>query len=418
MKRTSATVVIFCANIVMEVTFTIGVVSGRTFMDLFGMSKEQLGVFFGVANVGWLVAAPVAGRLVHRWGGSPVAVGSILASLAGVALLAGATGYPMLLAGGVLTGITLCFLAIANATMLADMYPKSLRRIASLAAATWFGSTAIMAPLIGKWLNVAEETGARKWGFRAAYAATFVGLLLVLTAVWIVLGARHRAARAQPAPAPSSMPDPGAPPQSRSPWLWIPLLAALHGVVLITLQSWSTKMMQDKFLLPEQSAALVLSAVAMGLAVGRVLLAAVRLHVDDRTILAVGSLAGALLVTWGLAAQDAVITMAAMGAGAFVSCATYPCLMAIVGTRFATAKARLYGLMSAGIALGGLIGPPVVGVLAERTVQAETQIGVFDLRRCSSDFLPLLRRDLSYVMSNVLIEAFQSLASIGQALLA
>ena len=368
MSRTSATIVIFCANIVMEVTFTIGVVSGQTFMDLFGMSKEQLGVFFGVANLGWLLTAPLAGRLVHRWGGFPMAAASILASLAGVALLAGATGYPMLLAGGIVTGITLCCLAIANATLLADMYPKNLRRIASLAAATWFGSTAVMAPVIGKWLNVAERIGARQWGFRAAYAAAMLGLLLVLAAVWLVLGPRHRAPSVPPAPIPSSTPEPHAPSHGRSPWLWIPLLAALHGIVLITVQSWSTKMMQERFLLPEQSAALVLSAVAIGLAVGRVLLAAVRLHVDDRTILAVGSLGGALLATLGLAAQDATLTMAAIGAGAFVSCATYPCLMAIIGTRFADAKAKLYGFMSGGIALGGLIGPTVVGVLAERTV--------------------------------------------------
>ena len=368
MKRTSTTIVIFCANIVMEVTFLIGVISGQTFMNLFHMSKENLGIFFGVANIGWLIASPVAGRLVHRWGGFPVAMGSILASLVGVVLLAGATGYPMLLAGGILTGITLCFLAIANATMLADMYPKNLRRIASLAAATWFGSTAVMAPLIGKWLNVAEKIGAEMWGFRAAYAAAFVGLLLVFAAVWIVVGARHRAVRALPVPDPSSTPDPRAPSRASRLWLWIPVLATLHGIVLITLQGWSTKMMQDKFLLPEQSAALVLSASAMGLAVGRVLLAIVRLHVDDRTILAVGSLGGALLVTWGLASRDATLTMVAIGAGAFVSCATHPCLTAIVGTRFAAAKAKLYGFMSAGLALGGLIGPPTVGALAERGV--------------------------------------------------
>ncbi|MFH0962898.1 MAG: MFS transporter [Planctomycetota bacterium] len=360
MKRSGALVVIFLINIVMEITFVTGYVAGETLTRLFGISARELGLFWAISNVGWLVSSPLAGWFSHRFGPFGVLVVGLLAGLPAVGVVACAHGYAALLVGSVAMGVTLAFASNANATLLAAFYPEKLRRVTSLAAALWFTGSGLAAAAIGSWLVVAERRGWTAWAWRAPYFIDILLLAACAFAGWIMIGPAARKF-ALPAVAPTD----SSPSRSRE-WLWIIPLAALHGIMVITLSNWTTKMAQEKFQIDERSAALVLSALLMGMAVGRLLLASVRLPVDERSLLAVSAFAGAACFSLGLILPDYKLTLVAMGVGGFFSCATYPCIIALIGHRFAHGKAWVFGFMGASVSLGGIIGPSLAGVLADR----------------------------------------------------
>ena len=96
MKRANVTAVLFLCNIAIEITFVVGFVSGQRFIDLFGMTEAQLGLFFAGGNAGWIVCSFLAGHATHRWGVLPVLTAGLWASLAGIAMLMGANGFGML----------------------------------------------------------------------------------------------------------------------------------------------------------------------------------------------------------------------------------------------------------------------------------------------------------------------------------
>jgi len=377
MKRANVTAVLFLCNIVMEITFVVGFVAGKRFLDLFGMTVAQLGLFFAAGNAGWIVCSFLAGHATHRWGVLPVLTAGLWASLAGIALLMGANRFGMLLAGSILIGITFPFVSNANATLLAELYPEKLRRMASLAAGVWFGSAALIAPMIGRFLVIAKERVWGRWGFAAPYGVCLICVVACIAAVRLVLGTRKR--RRVDEGGAEERSGNGEVPSAGKGWMWILCLSVLHGIMLITIMTWATKMGQEKFELVETTAAMIYSAVAIGLGGGRLLLAYVRLRMDERAILAVSATLGALLYCAGLGVRSFGLTMITMGAAAVLGCATFPCLTAIVGTRFKDQKAKLYGIMGMGIAIGGVIGPAAVGMLSERGVALDKALVVVPL---------------------------------------
>ena len=369
MKRFLPTATILAINIFMEITYVTGFVSGQTFTEIFQLSKEQLGFFFGMASIGWLIMSPFAGHYAHRWGAFRTQIFGIAMTLPGLFILLSARNYVMLLVGSGWIGVTCSFIAIANATLLADLFPRNLRRIAALAAALWFGGSGLMAPVIGRWLTHAKTAGYQASGFRWVYGLDILLLALGMVAAWRFVrpAARILDKRASEK---HEEEDAGANSLRRTDqhWMWIIPLAMLHGLMLIPLYTWSTKMAQDKFGMTETDATFVLTAVSLGLACGRLILAAAKIRVDDRSLLAGSALAGAVLFAVGLQAPGYYATILAMGAGGFLVCATYPCIVAIIGTRFGKVKSKLYGVMGASVSLGGLIGPPLAGVIADQGV--------------------------------------------------
>ena len=374
MKRANVTAVLFLCNIAIEITFVVGFVSGQRFIDLFGMTEAQLGLFFAGGNAGWIVCSFLAGHATHRWGVLPVLTAGLWASLAGIAMLMGANGFGMLLAGSILIGMTFPFASNANATLLAELYPEKLRRMASLAAAVWFGSAALIAPVIGRFLVTAKEREWGRWGFAAPYGMCLVLVGACLVAVRHVLGGRKRM-WAEEDGAEERSRDRVSPSVGKG-WLWILCLSVLHGIMLLTILTWGTKMGQEKFGYAETKASMIYSAVAIGLGAGRLALSRLRLHMDERSLLAISAAAGAVLCLVGLGARGFGLTMIAMGAGAFLFCATFPCLTAIVGTRFKEQKAKLYGVMGTGIAVGGVIGPAAVGMLSQHGVALDRALAL------------------------------------------
>jgi MFS family permease len=161
--------------------------------------------------------------------------------------------------------------------------------------------------------------------------------------------------------------------------MWVPLLIFFHGLMIGTLLEWVNSTVQDKFDVDDFDGALVLGGMALGLTLGRLLLAAVRRPWDELRLLRFSSVLGGGFFALGLAVTNYWASLAAFLVGGFIACATYPCIWTLIGNRFPVVKAKLYGYATASLALGSLIGPILVGFLKDQGVPLSLAMGICPL---------------------------------------
>jgi DHA1 family bicyclomycin/chloramphenicol resistance-like MFS transporter len=169
-------------------------ISGSPFVleDIFGVSPQLFGVFFGVNAVGLVTVSQVSGHLVSK-----VRPQRLLAIGVGAITLAGMGLMASVLAHGGLASVEICFfllissfgLVAPNATALAlAPYPHVAGSASALMGLTQFCLGAAIAPLVG----VA--------GNHSAVPTATVILALVFTAVVVLGFSMRRIARPAPAP--------------------------------------------------------------------------------------------------------------------------------------------------------------------------------------------------------------------------
>ena len=366
MSRRRAVAILFLVNIGLEIAFVTGLVSGPTLLRVFDLSKTQLGILLGMLNIGYVATSTLAGHTTQRWGAFQTLTVGVCGVMAGVLCVICASSYWMLTVGFGVLGLAGAFVGNSTTTLLTDIYPDKIRRIMTLAAALWLGSSAITAPVVGCWLGIAAKRGWDVWGVRTPFCIDFVVLTLSLIAMRRIIGrsghgrkpdVAERLAQAEP--------DAADLKYGRNRWWWIPWLSVLHGTMLLTMTSWINPMVQGKFHVGEFSGALLLGVISLGMGLGRITLAAVEIPWDERTVLGVSALMGAALFSLGLFMPTYGATIAVMAVGSVAACATYPSIMSVIGIQFPRRKAYLYGYMSASIGIAGVAGPSLVGWLAD-----------------------------------------------------
>lgn len=365
MSRRRYAFILLAASIALEATFAAAIVSGPTLLRVFELSKTELGVMLGMLNIGFLAMSALAGHTTHRWGGLPVLTMGMIGTLAGVSFLLVARNYTMLVIGTGLTGLTAAFVSNGTATILANLFPDKIRRIMALTAAFWLGSSSISAPLFGAWLSYSTRRGWSGWGFRVPFLICFMSIaaaVLVIRTQLRSAGLEHHAAQARDALRPPSTPMLA---MGRWAWLWIPWLSVLHGTMLLVMISWGNPFVQEKFGVGEFQGALVFGVLAMGMGVGRLLLAMSRFEWDERAVLAASAGCGAVTFGLSLFMPSYELTLALVLIGGLSACASYPSIMALIGARFPKRKSQLYGYMGASIGLAGVVSPALVGHLAD-----------------------------------------------------
>jgi MFS family permease len=320
------------------------------------------------------------GHITYRFGPFRVLVWGLVTAVLGLALMLFAIGFWSLLVSLMLIGVASGIIRNANNTFLADLFHDRLRQIMALAAGLWFSSSVISAPAIGAWLDMAQEYSLHVWSFRLPYT---INMLLIGTCLVLVTSYLRPTAEKLKGhnPAGQHKPDPPGHGQKRAPtlprWipesidrdtLWIVLLGFCHGWMVICLMAWTNPMVQAKFGANDFEGAMLLAMISMGLAAGRFLIAAVRFKVDDRVILTVSGIAGGTVLAIGLSARTYLSTLITLSIGGLLISATVPCILSLVARTFGRTKARAYGYMEASVALAGLTGPSVVGVLADSGV--------------------------------------------------
>lgn len=378
MHRGSSAAVVFSANIALEVTWVTAFVCGPVFQRIFGLTKTELGICLGTASVGSLLMSLVVGHITHRRGTYATLLTGLVCILCGIGVLVAATGFPMLLGGLGVVGVSAALVANANATLLAELFRDRLRRVMSLASGLWFGASAVSAPAIGMWVRLASERAWGVWTFRAPYL-----LDLVFVSTCLVLAAKILRPRARGAARGSgdggSRPKPHGQGRTGKRWVWIPVLGVFHGLMVNCMLAWINPTVQAKFAANELESSLLLGTVYLGLCAGRFILASIELAVDERIILAASALSGAALFGLGLAAPTYGIAVVTLGIGGLVACATYPSILSLAGTRFPEHTSRIYGYLEGSVASVGLIGPTLVGVLADRGLPLWVALGISPL---------------------------------------
>lgn len=381
-SRRSAAAVIILVNIAVELIFATSFVCGPTFSRLFHLSKSQLGICLGILNIGMFVLSPLSGYITHFWSPFPTLVTGMVLAISGITLVIFTNGFLMLLGGLALLGIASVFIINANMTFLADLFREKLRRGISLTSGLWCAASSLFAPALGVWLMVVFQRNWKAWGFRGPYLFCLLLIGICLFLIYRVVGkvAKLESGKGKQrrlSKSPELDPDNFHP--GRKQWFWLLFISLFQGLMCSSLLAWGNPMVQNKFGVNDFYGALLYGMMILGIAGGRLILAGIKVAMDDRVILAFSAIVGATLFGLGLAAPLYSITVVAMTVGSLAASATYPCILSLVGTKFPKEKAKVYGYTTASGALAGLISPSLIGFLADRGVPLWWAMGISPL---------------------------------------
>jgi len=375
--RKSSAAILFSIYMCLEATSAAANVTGPTWRALFSLSNKQLGLCLGASQAGIMIASVFAGHVTQRRGPLRVLNASMIGVLLGLCLLGSAVSYQMLFLGLATIGLCAAALYNAGAVIFSGIFPFKMRRIMSFASALWFGSSLISAPLVGHWLEHASAAGWQAWSFRLP----FLAMVALLAACLVLVRLRLRWSDSFPWQTGTQDTDPAAPRSLRRERLWIPALGFCHGMMLIALLAWLNPMAQDVFGVSDFLGSLMLGMAALGLAAGRLSLAAFhsRIRIDDRYLLAVSCSSGAVLLALALMVPNYWLALALVGLGTFSSSASAPCLFSLVTERFPQSRSRLFGYMESTIAAAAISGSFLFGLLSDMGVPLRVAMGLSPL---------------------------------------
>ncbi len=319
----------------------------RTFGDL---SQAQMGLIASLSFVGIVAGLLAAGPLADRYGMRPFIIIGTLLIVVGQAAMALAPAYCLLLAAAVLGGLgagaldalfsplvcSICSDARASALNLLHAF-YSIGAVATVAGASW---------MLG-------------WGlsWRLIFPVMTLPALLcgALFAVTPLLDAEAQAAERQ-----------------RARWLLLqPLFIILLTTMLLlgaselAVAQWVPAYMTRVFGWAQAPAGVVLMGFSIGMAVGRLSASALARRLRPMLLVALAALLclGCLLVA-------ALAPVAYGSAGAFVIfglavSTLWPSILAYTSERFPRGGATMFSLLAGMGNLGGVIGPALVGLIAD-----------------------------------------------------
>lgn len=300
----------------------------------------DLGTFLTVAAAGYLVVALTTGRLAARWGVEGLVVRATLSSAGGLALIAGAPTWPLVLAGSALCGVG------AGGMDTGFNAAVALRRDTRLMGLlhAGYGVGAALGPI------VVGASLAVDGGWRPAYGVFAAASLLLVVPI-----------------AGTRMGD--APPQQAlgSPrGMLAPCLAFFAYVSLeVTIGQWAFTFLTRHRGLGELAASIFVAIYWIALTAGRLWLglAGHRVAVHRLLARAVAGAGAAAVILWlGGPAAPAGLVVAGLSLSV-----VFPLLMLLTPARVGAARAAAaVGWQTAASSLGAAAGPAVAGVVLER----------------------------------------------------
>ena len=298
-----------------------------------------LGALLTTMSLGYLLVAMGTGRLASRWTVEGLVLRSTLSSATGLALIAVAPSWPIVLLGGALSG------AGAGGMDTGFNAAVALRadgRLMGLLHAG-YGVGAAIGPLV---VGVSLATGA---GWRPAYAVfALASLLLVAPLLGRSLG---------DAPAQQPM---GSPRGVVLPCLTFAVYVALE----VTVGQWAFTYLTEERGLGELAASVCVAVYWIGLTIGRLWLGLTGHRVPAERVLtwAVTAMVGASLVLWlGGAAAPLGLPLAGLALST-----VFPLLMLLTPERVGHERAAAaVGWQTAASSLGAAGGPAIAGVLLD-----------------------------------------------------
>jgi fucose permease len=316
----------------------------------FGVDDAAVGIWYFVAASAYAVGSLAGGLLTERFGRRTVLTTGAL-GLAASWVIAGTSGSWVIFtlaaaigggAGAIDGGMNGLVLAVTDAA--------SGRALNFLHL--FFSIGAFAAPLVIGWLV------ASGIAWQVPMVATSVGALLLVAAllsVEIPSGRRER--RSDPSPAPANRV--GSPPSA--PLMLLAVAIGCYVAAEIAVSSWTVRFLDD---VPFATASLALSGFWAGLALGR-LLAARWGDAFSHSRLAAGSVAAAgVAVIVAVLAPSPTIAIGAIAVAGFASGPVFPLIVAIGGELYPHRVAAVAGTLTAAGVVGGIVYPPLVGLMS------------------------------------------------------
>ena len=322
----------------------------------FAVDDAAVGVWYFVAASAYAVGSLGGGLLTERFGRRVVLTAAAL-SVAASWLIAGSSGsWVLFTLAAVVGGGAGAMDGGMNGLVLAVTESASGRALNLLHL--FFSVGALAAPLAIGWLVAAGVP------WQVTMIATGVAALVVAAAVastGMPSGRRERPVERSPAdgsPAPSS----AVSSRLSAPLVLLAVAIGCYVAAEIAVSSWTVRFLDD---VPFETATLALSGFWAGLTLGR-LLAARWGHRFSHSGLAATSVALAgIAVIAAVLAPSPTIAIVAIAFAGFASGPVVPLIVAIGGDLFPNRVAAVAGALTAAAVVGGIVYPPLVGILSE-----------------------------------------------------
>jgi fucose permease len=225
----------------------------------------------------------------------------------------------------------------------------------------FFSVGAFAAPLV---IGALLESG---WGWRTIYWGATIPALGMLLAV---LRGRVLAAPLQPAAGKRDDVEMG-----RSTWELLRQRPVILGALVLLfysgaelgITSWVVLYLQQELHLPIGLASAGLSVFWIAIMVGRYGVSRMALRFSQSDLVIASGIAGALCY-WGLlTTRDTVLAFGWLVLAGLLSAGVFPLAMANVNSRYPRSAGRVSGLLAAWAGIGGMVFPPLLGVVAQAT---------------------------------------------------
>jgi len=315
------------------------------------LDSARSGLFLSCVFWGLVISIPISGPLADRWGFRYLLVGSAALQSSGLILVSHAHQMWIACLGAVITGLGTGIVDALLTPLACAAYPKARAKVANLLHAFY---------PIGMFLVVVIVIVLMRmdWSWRAIYrfiAATNIPYAIV----FLVLPLPRRSHE-------GSERMPGRHLIRMGPFLLLLGAIFLAGVTELGPSQWLPAYLEQAAGGTRTASALGLLLLGVMMAVGRLGNSFLSRYVSQRRLVVAGATIS--LVSLVLAALPAgtlftICCLAMLGLG--VS-GLWPTILSLAGDRFPQAGASMYSLLHTSGNLGGLVGPLVIGLVAQR----------------------------------------------------
>jgi MFS family permease len=363
--KNSPVVVVFSTYIAIEICKVTGWVFGPPMQRYFNLSNTQLGMILSALSLGAMVMSFGMGTLINRIGLWRIWKIGIIGSMVSLLLFFFAVGFWTVFIPLFALGLMHALTINANNTYLSGAFRNDSLRVMGLASGLWFGSSAVSTPLIGMWVDFAENAGMGK----SMFVIPYVLEVLMLAAV-LILGCKY----AQPHIRKTESDDRETlngnnnkliTKQNFSRWLAIIIISYCHGILIVGMISWTNPMVQDRFNVSDLYGSLTFAGFALGLAAGRIAVAVGLIKLETKLIMAIGGLGGGIILALTMFAGNLWLTIIGLIIGGTGVSVAVPCFLAMISEEFPTLRAHVYGHIGVAICVAAFIAPSLIGFLAD-----------------------------------------------------
>lgn len=350
-------VVTFVTNVVpffLPVTFPI-------FKAVFGSSLEQMGHMQGLFYLSALAFAAGGGWVVSRLGYRKSFIATLLLIVAALIMIGSARHVAMVLVGAFCSGLGVLSLNVTMSCIISEGFGAVRQKFFFIQGLSAAAGSIVGPAVLGWWLATPHAWG-ESW--RSAYY--FTAAILGALALWpLFLRSRVWSER-------RSQQDVGASSVStlfavlKKPAIhMICLFVMLKGITESGMTSFVGMLFHNRLGLGVGQAALFLSANAVGILGGRLLLTWItsRWRFSDLAIFAVCIAGTTLAFAATIASPNYGVGLAMLTLSGFFFSGTGPALNSYTGMRFAAQVSTAYSLMSGTSYFGSAGGPYLIGFL-------------------------------------------------------